>query len=151
MSSTGRLQDTPLATMRRLGILLLCVAAMSACKPAQTPAPTTTPEPKAAAAVESDVEPAADTGDGGDTLTLAGRFQDGESILELAADGRYVQTLQVAGAAISAAGTWQPAGAGAIILSPDGNPQAHVGFDVISADELRAQDGSRSFRRITGN
>lgn len=151
MSPIGRLLNRPDAALSRFSVLLLCVAAVSACKPAQTPAPAATPAPTVAPATEIQVEPDADTDNSDDTQALTGRFQDGESTLELAADGRYVQTLKVAGAEISAAGTWHPAGAGVIVLSPDGNPQAHVGFDVVSTDELRAQDGSRSFRRITGN
>lgn len=150
--SADRTASSAFARYARCSALLLCLAALTACKPPAAAPPATAPAaPATSTAMPGDAEPAADTDSTDDLRTLAGRFSDGESTLELAADGRYVQVLQAAGTAISATGSWKPAGAGAITLSPDGNPAADVRFDAISADELRAQDGSRTFRRIAGD
>ena len=85
-----------------------------------------------------------------DAKALAGRFGDGESVLELGADGTYVQTLQAGGNAISTDGTWNAVGGDGLLLDPNSKSAEDVHFQVVSNDELRSDDGSRTFRRVVG-
>lgn len=82
-----------------------------------------------------------------DGKSLAGKFGDGESVLELRADGSYVQTLQVGGSAIDSDGHWAPDGKHAIKLDPNSKQAEDVRFDVVSADLLKGA-GGREFKRV---
>lgn len=142
-----------------LGTCAVVLAVATACKrePEATPeaapvAATTTPETNpvdATAAVEN--TPAKDAaGTTLDTKALAGRFGDGESVLELRADGSYVQTLQAGGNAISTDGSWSAVDNDGLLLDPNSKSAADVRFQVVSNDELHNGDGTRTFRRVTG-
>ena len=83
-----------------------------------------------------------------DTKALAGRFSDGKSLLELGADGTYVQTLDIDGASLEATGTWSAIGPAALLLDPSSKSAEDAVFLVASSDELNSEDGSLTFRRI---
>ena len=83
-----------------------------------------------------------------DSKALAGKFGDGESVLELRADGSYQQTLQAGGSAITADGSWSAQGAQALLLDPNSKSAEDARFEVVSNDELRSSDGKHTFRRI---
>ncbi len=83
-----------------------------------------------------------------DTKALAGRFSDGNSLLELRSDGTYVQTLTIEGAALNATGTWSAIGPAALLLDPGSKSAADAVFLVSSNDELNSEDGAQTFRRI---
>jgi hypothetical protein len=85
-----------------------------------------------------------------DTKALAGRFDDGESVLELRADGSYVQTLQAGGNPISTDGSWSAVRGDGLLLDPSSKSAADVRFQVVSNDELRSGDGTHTFRRVAG-
>lgn len=142
-----------------LGACAVVLAIATACKretaatPEVTPAPaTSTPETNpvdATAAVDN--TPAVDaTVATLDTKALAGKFGDGESVLELRADGSYVQTLQAGGNAISTDGSWSAVDSDGLLLDPNSKSAEDVRFQVVSNDELRSGDGTRTFRRVTG-
>ena len=141
-----------------LGACVVVLAIATACKrePEATPqtAPTATPAPETNPVdVTSAVEntPAADAADTTlDTKALAGRFGDGESVLELRTDGSYVQTLQAGGNAISTDGNWSTVDSDGLLLDPNSKSAEDVRFQVVSNDELRSGDGTRTFRRVTG-
>ncbi len=160
--------------MRRYLFAALPLAlAVAACQPQQAAAPTATPvadapppqpaaaavaEDKSAAPAGTDVVSVVDntpmahveaaSGKRLDGKSLAGRFGDGESVLELRADGVYVQTLQVGGNAIGSDGHWAPDGERAIRLDPNSKQAEDVRFDVVSADLLKGADG-REFKRVS--
>ena len=142
-----------------LGACAVVLAIATACKrePEATPeaAPVSaiaTPETNpvdATAAVEN--TPATDAGIATlDAKALAGKFGDGESVLELRADGSYVQTLLVGGNAISTDGNWSAVDGDGLLLDPNSKSAEDVRFQVVSNDELRSGDGTRTFRRVTG-
>ncbi len=142
-----------------LGACVVVLAVATACKrgPEATPdaapaAATAMPETNpvdAVAAVEN--TPAADASVAAlDAKALAGKFGDGESVLELRADGSYVQTLQAGGNAISTDGNWSAVEGGGLLLDPNSKSAEDVRFQVVSNDELRSGDGTRIFRRVTG-
>lgn len=146
-------------TIQILGACAVVLAMATACKretaatPEATPASaTSTPETNpvdATAAVDN--TPAADTTVATlDTKALAGKFGDGESVLELRADGGYVQTLQAGGNVISTDGSWTAVGGDGLLLDPNSKSAEDVRFQVVSNDELRNGDGTRTFRRVTG-
>lgn len=125
--------------------------------PAAQPAAATAAEDKTAAPAGTDVVSVVDntpmahvdaaSGATLDGKALAGKFSDGESVLELRADGVYAQTLQVAGNAIGSDGHWAPDGEHAIKLDPNSKQAEDVRFDVVSADLLKGADG-REFKRV---
>ncbi|MEO8365347.1 MAG: hypothetical protein ABI538_03980 [Pseudoxanthomonas sp.] len=141
-----------------LGTCAVILAVATSCKrePEATPgsapvAATATPAVNpvdATAAVDN--TPAADGAAKLDTKALAGRFDDGESVLELRANGSYVQTLQAGGNAISTDGSWSAVDGDGLLLDPNSKSAEDVRFQVVSKDELRNGDGNRTFRRITG-
>lgn len=142
-----------------LGAFAVVLAIATACKrgPEATPEVAPAATPPAAEANPVDISaaientPAADAaGSTLDAKALAGRFGDGESVLELGADGTYVQTLQAGGNAISTDGTWNAVGGDGLLLDPNSKSAEDVHFQVVSNDELRSDDGSRTFRRIVG-
>lgn len=83
-----------------------------------------------------------------DTKALAGRFSDGSSLLELRADGTYVQTLAIDGTSLDATGTWSAIGPAALLLDPSSKSAEDAVFLVASSDELNSEDGSLTFRRV---
>ncbi len=112
--------------------------------------PLDAPDPVDSASVKDD-------GDGGtasaqasalDTRALAGRFSDGKSILELGADGVYVQSLEIEGASLDTTGTWSAVGPASLLLDPDSEAAEDTVFLAATSDELRSEDGSMTFRRI---
>lgn len=145
-------------TQRTPILLALVLVLASACKPA---APVATPEPAAAPpqAAASPANPVdatavvdntAASGAGPavvDSKAIAGRFGDGESVLELRADGAYVQTLAAAGNVISSDGSWSATGKG-LLLDPNSKSAEDVRLVVVSNDELSMDDGKHVFRRI---
>lgn len=146
-------------SIQLLGTCIVVLAIATACKrePEATPeaapasaiaAPETNPV-DATAAVEN--TPATDAGSAMlDTKALAGRFDDGESVLELRADGSYVQTLQAGGNPISTDGSWSAVDSDGLLLDPNSKSAADVRFQVVSNDELRSGDGTHTFRRVAG-
>ena len=146
-------------TLQILGACAVVLAIATACKrePEATPeaapvAATATPEVNPVDAIAAvDNTPAADAAVATlDTKALAGRFGDGESVLELRADGSYVQTLQAGGNTISTDGNWSAVDSDGLLLDPNSKSAADVRFQVVSNDELRNGDGTRTFRRVTG-
>ena len=85
-----------------------------------------------------------------DTKAIAGSFSDGESVLELRADGSYVQTLNAGGGSISSDGTWSGQGGKGLLLDPSSKSAEDVSFDIGSNDELRTDKGMRVFKRVAG-
>jgi hypothetical protein len=148
-------------THRTLLLLALVAASATACKPEEPAAPAepvatpaTTPadaaNPVDATAVVENT-PATDASSATlDSKALAGKFDDGESVLELRADGSYVQTLQAGGNPISTDGSWSAADGGGLLLDPNSKSAEDVRFQVVSNDELRSGDGTRTFRRVAG-
>lgn len=156
----------------RIPVVLPFALAIAACQPqpaavpataSRTDAPATQPAAKAvvqdkpAAPAGTDVVSVVDntpmahvdaaSGTQLDGRSLAGKFSDGESVLELRADGGYVQTLRVAGSAIDSDGHWAPDGKHAVKLDPNSKQAEDVRFEVVSANVLKSADG-REFKRI---
>ena len=136
--------------------LCACLTVLTACKP--EPAPQPQPLPEAAAPTTENpvdatavVENTPSASAGVDSKALAGKYSDGESVLELHADGTYLQTLQAGGSTITADGSWSSAGDAALLLDPNSKSAADARFEVVSQDELRAEDGARTFRRVVGD
>lgn len=138
---------------KRIVFALPVLLAFTACKPQPSPEP-------AATAPATEATPAAPPAGGVgqpmalpeapttlDTAALVGRFGDGDTVLELQADGSYVQTLNVAGSAMQADGHWGADGDNAILLDPNSKEAADTRFEVVSNDLLRGSDG-REFKRI---
>ncbi len=147
-------------TNRTLILIALVATLSTACKREEPVAPTepataSTTAPMDAAnpvdatsAVENTA--AATDADVLDSKAIAGRFGDGESVLELRADGSYVQTLQAGGNVISTDGNWNVVDSDGLLLDPNSKSAEDVRFRVVSNDELRNGDGTRTFRRVTG-
>ncbi|NDK38683.1 hypothetical protein DT603_07495 [Pseudoxanthomonas gei] len=144
---------------RRSAILALALATLTACKreepaapPAsETPAASTVPAQAAnpvdaTAVVDNSASTAAP---GLDSKALAGQFGDGESVLELRADGTYLQTLQAGGSTITADGSWSAPAQGVLLLDPNSKSAEDASFQMASNDELRSTDGKHVFRRIS--
>jgi len=148
----------------RLSLLTAAtVLALAACKPAQPPQ-ASTPQTDAAATAApgstvpgTDASAAVDQAPGAevsdkegvviDSKALAGDFEGNGSTLVIEADGGYTQTLNAGGAQLSSSGTWSAAGPGVLLLDPQDKAAQDVRFDVVSADELRSQDGTYIFKR----
>lgn len=148
-------------TPHRFIFLMLVLAAFAGCKPAAPDAlPAPVPEATVATApTEADsavdataiVENTPASGSTAvDSKALAGTFGDGESSLELRADGSYLQTLQAGGSTITADGSWSAVNSTELLLDPNSKSAEDARFVIVSPDELRAADGSRTFRRTTG-
>lgn len=140
-------------TRSRLLCCALLAVGLAACKPAQTP-PATTPAPEATppaqttAPVTSDAAEISDRqGVVIDAHALAGEFEGNASTLSIEANGDYRQTLKAGGTELTSSGTWSAAGTGVMLLTPTDKAAQAVRFDVISADELRSQDGAYVFKR----
>lgn len=147
-------------TSHRLVLLTIALLAFAGCKPSAPeplPEPATDATDMTPAATDSAVDattvventPASETA-AFDSKALAGTFGDGESTLELRADGSYLQTLQAGGSAITADGSWSAVNSTELLLDPNSKSAEDARFVIVSADELRATDGSRTFRRVTG-
>lgn len=138
---------------KRIIFALPVLLAFTACKPQPSPEPAATAPateatpatPPAGGVGQPMALPEAPTAL--DTATLAGRFGDGDTVLELHADGTYVQTLNAAGSAMQADGHWGADGDNAILLDPNSKEAADTRFEVVSNDLLRGGDG-REFKRI---
>jgi hypothetical protein len=148
-------------TFHRVVLLTITLISFAGCKPAEPdalPAPvpeatTATVPAEADSAVDATAvvenTPASDTA-AFDSKALAGTFGDGESSLELRADGSYLQTLQAGGSTITADGSWSAVNSTELLLDPNSKSAEDARFVIVSPDELRAADGSRTFRRATG-
>ncbi len=142
--------------LRTFGLAAIALVLVASCKREAAPAPA---EPAAASTAPAgeahpvdatsvvDLTPAGQAGPL-DSKALAGRFGYGESILELRADGTYVQTLQVGGSSISADGTWSAQSDKSLLLDPNSKSAEDARFEAVSNDELRSSDGARTFRRV---
>lgn len=147
-------------TNRTLILIALVATLSTACKREEPVAPTeptaasTTAPMDAANPVDatSTVENTSAATDAGalDSKAIAGKFGDGESVLELRADGSYVQTLQAGGNAISTDGSWSAVDSDGLLLDPNSKSAEDVRFQVVSNDELRSGDGARTFLRVAG-
>lgn len=144
-------------TLSILGACAVVLAIATGCKREPEAKPNAAPVSAAPATNTVDAIAAVDnteaSGAAGSSLdgkALAGRFGDGESVLELRADGSYVQTLQAGGNAISTDGSWSAVDSDGLLLDPNSKSAADVRFQVVSNDELRSGDGTRSFHRIVG-
>lgn len=143
-------------TNRTVILLALAVTLATACKreepaepaAASTTAPANTANPVDATSVV-DNSPAAEAATV-DSKAIAGNFSDGESVLELRADGSYVQTLNAGGGSISSDGTWSGTGGKGLLLDPSSKSAKDVAFEIVSNDELRTDNGARVFRRVAG-
>jgi hypothetical protein len=147
-------------TNRTVILLALAVTLATACKredpaapaepaAASTTAPANTANPVDATSVV-DNTPAAAGAAAVDSKAIAGNFSDGESVLELRADGSYVQTLNAGGGSISSDGTWSGTGSKGLLLDPNSKSAKDVAFEIVSNDELRTDNGARVFRRVAG-
>jgi hypothetical protein len=145
-------------SFRTFCLLALTAALAVACKreepvaapqPAATPTAATEANPVDATSVV-DNTPAVAEAATVDSKAIAGSFSDGESILELRADGSYVQTLNAAGNSISSDGTWSGKGSNSLLLDPSSKSAEDVSFEIVSNDELRTDKGTRVFRRVAG-
>ena len=147
-------------TNRTLILLALFVTLATACKreepaaPAEpaatsTTAPANTSKPVDASSVVDNTPAAADAA-AVDSKAIAGSFSDGESVLELRADGSYVQTLNAGGGSISSDGTWSGTDSKSLLLDPNSKSAKDVAFEIVSNDELRTDNGARVFRRVAG-
>lgn len=146
-------------TLHSFGLAALMLATVAACTrdetatpaPADTAASATPAQPANPVDATSVVDNTAASGTPTlDGKALAGRFGDGESVLELRADGTYLQTLQAGGSAITADGSWTAQGDKALLLDPNSKSAEDARFEVASNDELRSSDGKHVFRRIAG-
>lgn len=147
-------------SMRIFCLLAVTLALAIACKreePAAAPqpesvaAPAATPEANPVDATSVvDNTPAATGTAAVDSKAIAGSFSDGESVLELRADGSYVQTLNAGGGSISSDGTWSGTDSKRLLLDPNSKSAEDVAFEIVSNDELRTDDGARVFRRVAG-
>ncbi len=135
-------------------LVALSVMALAACKkeaPA-VPAAAASNAPTASNRVDATavVDHTGSTGASGiDSKALAGSFGNGESVLELRADGSYLQTLWVAGNEITADGSWSAQDGSTLLLDPNSKSAEDAAFKVLSNDELRSIDGKHMFRRIS--
>lgn len=146
-------------SFRTVCLLALTAASAVACKreePVAAPQPTEVATPAAAPGANPvdatsvvDNTPAAEAATV-DSKAIAGSFSDGESVLELRADGSYVQTLNAAGSSISSDGTWSGKGSKGLLLDPSSKSAEDVSFEIVSNDELRTDKGTRIFRRVAG-
>ena len=120
-------------------------------QPASVAAPAAAPQanPVDATSVVDNTPAAADAASV-DSKAIAGSFSDGESVLELRADGSYVQTLNAGGGSISSDGTWSGTGSKGLLLDPNSKSAKDVAFEIVSNDELRTDNGTRVFRRVAG-
>ena len=82
-----------------------------------------------------------------DARALVGSYSDGDTRLELRADGSYVQSLQAGGSTLSVQGRWSGAGPRTLLLTPASASAENVRFEVLSDLELRSVDGTHTFRR----
>jgi hypothetical protein len=148
-------------SFRTFCLLALTLAAAVACK-REEPAAASPPAPAAATAAAPEANPVDATSvvdntpaaeaAAVDSKAIAGNFSDGESVLELRADGSYVQTLNAGGSAISSDGNWSGAAGGkSLLLDPNSKSAEDVRFDIVSNDELRADNGMRVFKRVAGD
>ena len=148
-------------TNRTLILLALSVTLATACKreepaapaepaAASTTAPANTANPVDATSVVDNTPAAADASTV-DSKAIAGSFSDGESVLELRADGSYVQTLNAGGGSISSDGTWSGTGSKSLLLDPNSKSAKDVAFEIVSNDELRTDNGARVFRRVAAD
>ena len=139
--------------------LLAHTVVLAAASKREEPAPAPQPASAAPAAAPEanpvdatsvvDNTPAADAATV-DSKAIAGSFSDGESVLELRADGSYVQTLNAGGGSISSDGTWSGQGGKGLLLDPSSKSAEDVSFDIVSNDELRTDNGTRIFKRVAG-
>ena len=147
-------------TNRTSILLALSVTLATACKreepaapaepaAASTTVPANTSNPVDATSVVDNTPAAADASTV-DSKAIAGSFSDGESVLELRADGSYVQTLNAGGGSISSDGTWSGTGSESLLLDPNSKSAKDVAFEIVSNDELRTDNGARVFRRVPG-
>ncbi|KAF1707302.1 hypothetical protein [Pseudoxanthomonas sacheonensis] len=147
-------------SFRTFCLLAITAALAVACKreePAAAPQPATVTAPAAApeanpvdATSVVDNTPATIETATVDSKAIAGSFSDGESVLELRADGSYVQTLNAAGVAVSSDGTWSGHGGNGLLLDPSSKSAEDVSFEIVSNDELRTDKGTRVFKRVAG-
>ena len=134
-----------------LGVAVACKRTEPAAEPQSAPAATPAASevnPVDATSVIDNTPAAADSAV--DSKAIAGSFSDGESVLELRADGTYLQTLNAGGSSISSDGTWSGTGSKALLLDPNSKSADDVTFDIVSNDELRTDNGARTFRRVVG-
>lgn len=113
------------------------------------PAPVAEANPIDATAVVENTAASDAVASGIDSKALAGKFSDGESVLELKVDGSYVQTLQAGGSAVSTDGSWSTSGTDSLLLDPNSKSAEDAAFVVVSNDELSTDGGTRSFRRVS--
>jgi hypothetical protein len=147
-------------SFRTFCLLTLTAASAVACKreepvaasqPAAVATPAAAPQANPVDATSVvDNTPAATEAATVDSKAIAGSFSDGESVLELRADGSYVQTLNAAGVAVSSDGTWSGHGGNGLLLDPSSKSAEDVSFEIVSNDELRTDKGTRVFKRVAG-
>ncbi|HZF97327.1 MAG TPA: hypothetical protein VEY92_03610 [Pseudoxanthomonas sp.] len=82
-----------------------------------------------------------------DARVLVGSYSDGDTRVELRADGSYVQSLQAGGSTLSVQGHWSGAGPKTLLLAPASASAEDARFEVVSDLELRSVDGTHTFRR----
>ena len=84
---------------------------------------------------------------GFDVRSLVGGYSDGDTRLELRADGSYMQSLHAGGSTLSVQGRWSGVGSKTLLLAPASASAEDVRFEVVSDLELRSVDGTHTFRR----
>ena len=99
---------------------------------------------------EAGVQPAQETIAGTDPKAFAGTFTAEGAKLELSADGSYAMTVRAesAGADLQTTGTWSAEDDGKrLLLDPNSKSEQDRAYAVVSADELKADDGGQILRR----
>lgn len=144
-----------MTSSRLLLYALLASGLITACKPAASPEasvpaslPAVEPKASAPATTAAPVEVSDKDGVVIAARALAGDFEGNNSTLVIDADGAYRQTLKAGGAELTSSGTWTAASPGVMLLDPTDKAAQEVRFDVVSADELRSQDGTYVFKRM---
>lgn len=99
---------------------------------------------------EAGTQPVPETIAGADPKAFAGTFSAEGVKLELSADGGYVMTVHAesAGADLRTDGTWTVEDGGArLLLDPNSKSEQDRTYAVVSADELKAEDGGQVLTR----
>lgn len=143
-------------------VAVLALASLAACKreaaqtapgiAAPTPAATTTPvAPASVAPAVAAPAPAAPAPF--DSKAFAGTYTAPGIRLQVTADGEYRLSVRAESAAadLETTGTWTAdPDARHVLLDPNSKAEPDQRYEVVSMDELRSVDGSRTLRRSTG-
>lgn len=143
-------------------VAVLALASLAACRrepaapapEAATPAPAATTLPAAPASVApAAAAPAPATPATFDSKAFADTYTAPGTRLQVTADGDYRLSVRAesAGADVETTGTWTvDPDARHVLLDPNSKAEPDQRYEVVSMDELRSVDGSRTLRRSAG-